>query len=145
MSTFHLRSFTGIQEHLNVNLWSIQSKGDQVSWTNTDAWKRSYLEWPKRLDPMKDYGMNSTTLKICICPLQAVAFIVWSLRQKWSTVPYTRALKYYIPLGDISIVAWPSSLKREAYGMGKEPGHHLGRGHGLGMKEELRSCCYQMV
>lgn len=26
MSTFHLRSFTGIQEHLNVNLWSIESK-----------------------------------------------------------------------------------------------------------------------
>lgn len=41
---------------------------------------------------------------------------------------FTRALKYYIPLGDISIVAWPSSLKREAYGMGEELGHHLGRG-----------------
>lgn len=94
---------------------------------------------------MRNYGMNSTTLKICIYPLQAVAFIVSSLGHKWSTVPFTRALKYYIPLGDISIVAWPSSLKREAYGMGIELGHHLGRGHGLGMMEELRSCCYQMV
>lgn len=27
-------------------------------------------------DPMENYGMSSTTLKSCICPLQAVAFIV---------------------------------------------------------------------
>lgn len=48
-----------------------------------------------------------------------VVFIVSFPSQKWSTVPFTRALKYYIPLGDISIVAWPSSLKKEAYGMGE--------------------------
>lgn len=28
---------------------------------------------------------------------------------------------------------------------GIELGHHLGWGHGLGMEEELKSCCYQMV
>lgn len=39
-----------------------------------------------------------------------------------------RALKYYIPLGDISIVAWPSSLKREAHGMGEETGASFGTG-----------------
>lgn len=39
-----------------------------------------------------------------------------------------RALKYYIPLGDISIVAWPSSLKREAHGMGGKTGASFGTG-----------------
>lgn len=82
----------------------------------------------KEVRPNEESWNEFYGIKICICPLQAVAFIIWSLGQKWSTVPFTRALKYYIPLGDISIVAWPSSLKREAYGMGKELGHHLGRG-----------------
>lgn len=46
------------------------------------------------------------------CPLQAVVSINWnilSLDDKWNTVPLNRALKYYIPLGDISIVAWPAA------------------------------------
>lgn len=52
-----------------------------------------------------------------------------------------RALKYYIPLGDISIVAWPSSLKREAHGMGEETGVSFGMGtrfrHEGGVEELL--------
>lgn len=47
------------------------------------------------------------------------------------------ALKYYIPLGDISIVAWPSSLKREANGMGEDLGGvSLGTGTRLKCEEE---------
>lgn len=67
-------------------------------------------------------GMNFDIKRIYICPLQAVAFVschILSVGQKWSTVPFTGALKYYIPLGDMSIVAWPSSLKREAFGEGE--------------------------
>lgn len=50
-------------------------KGDEVSWANTDAWTRSDLEWPKKLDPMENHGMNSTTLKICICPFVLINLI----------------------------------------------------------------------
>lgn len=91
----------------------------------------------KEVRPNEELWNGFCNITIFTFPLQAMEFIISSLGQKWSTVPFTRALKYYIPLGDISIVAWPSSLKREAYGMGEELGHHLGWGHGLGMKKEL--------
>lgn len=62
---------------------------------------------------MKNCGINTTGLKLLyFIHSRQWHLSVLSLRHKWSTVPFTRALKYYIPLGDISIVAWPSSLKR---------------------------------
>lgn len=92
---------------------------------------------------MKNYR-QILTFKFCVLsPLQVATGFIRSLGQKWSTVPFTRALKYYIPLGDISIVAWPSSLKRKAYGVREELGNYLGWGgkgrggsHGLGMNKE---------
>lgn len=67
-------AFTGKQEHLNVFCDPFDQK-ETRSLEQIQMPERGPI-WndQKRLDPFKNYGMNSTTLKISICPLQAVAF-----------------------------------------------------------------------
>lgn len=117
-----------LQEYKNISM-SLATGGSK---------RRPGLAWRS---PRGNRGMDSTTVKFSVCPLQAAAFIVGSPGQKWSTVPFTRALKYYIPLGDISIVAWPSSLKREPYGMGEELGHNVGGAARFGRELAVTRWC----